>query len=526
MNMAEETKNPFREIVQPFIDLVHAPRALWGINLAYVIEGMVYFGMLGYLAIYFSDFVFRGLPAETADDFSHKMVGVLTAGITLAMVFLGSVADKKGIRFALIAAFVFMLTGRVLISGGPTIFALPPAGLWSPLHLVTMAGILLVVIGYGMYQPAAYAGVRKFTNPTTATMAFAMLYALMNLGGWFPTFAFLLRDEHFLNLGIPGTFWVYTGFTALALLVTMLILTRKTVERAIAKAKEETDRMKEAETREEAEAAKPHVAPPAEQCPVGPERIPMHLPAMVLAMAIAFYLALSDPWGYLLGGAMIVVSVGAALIPPAARWLARHPVADAKFFFFIFALIPVQTLFTYNWFVLPQYISRTYEGWIGEYFEVFSNMNPVLIFIAAPIIAAITVKRKVYNMMILGTFVMAAPAFLLVIGPSFWTLAGYILFMTIGEAMWQPRFLQYAAEIAPEGKTGMYMGVAQLPWFLTKVLVPLLYSGKVIAHYCPSEGPKDTETMWLIFGGIAIMSTIILILGKGWVGRDFKTKAD
>jgi POT family proton-dependent oligopeptide transporter len=38
--------------------------------------------------------------------------------------------------------------------------------------------------------------------------------------------------------------------------------------------------------------------------------------------------------------------------------------------------------------------------------------------------------------------------------------------MTIGEAMWQPRFLQYAAEIAPEGRTGAYMGVAQFPWFL------------------------------------------------------------
>ena len=43
-------KTPWQEISQPFIDLVHAPRALWGINLAYVIEGMVYFGMLGYLA--------------------------------------------------------------------------------------------------------------------------------------------------------------------------------------------------------------------------------------------------------------------------------------------------------------------------------------------------------------------------------------------------------------------------------------------------------------------------------------------
>ena len=57
----------------------------------------------------------------------------------------------------------------------------------SSLQLVTILGMLLVVIGYGMYQPAAYAGVRKFTTPKTAAMGFAMLYALMNLGGWLPS---------------------------------------------------------------------------------------------------------------------------------------------------------------------------------------------------------------------------------------------------------------------------------------------------------------------------------------------------
>ena len=53
----EEQKSPLQEIVQPFIDFAHAPRALWGVNLAYVLEGFVYFGMLGYLAMYFNDFV-------------------------------------------------------------------------------------------------------------------------------------------------------------------------------------------------------------------------------------------------------------------------------------------------------------------------------------------------------------------------------------------------------------------------------------------------------------------------------------
>ena len=518
-------KSVWRELTQPFVDLVYAPRALWGVNLAYMLEGLVYFGMLGYLAMHFSDFIFRGVPHP--DEHSHAMVMVLTAGITISMFVFGFVPDKKGVRFALISAFALLLAGRVLISAAPTVLGLKPAGLWSPLHLVTMGGILLVVLGYGMYQPAAYAAVRQFTTPKTAGMAFAMLYALMNLGGWVPTFAFLLRDDEFAGLGIPGTYWVYTGLTAVALVSTVLLLSRETVDRAIAEAKAETERLKaeaQAEKKPEDESPEGAGAAPAATAG-GSARVPLHLWGLVAAGIGAVLWRVDPPVGYFVAGGIAAAWVTANFFPPVVRWLARHPLADARFFFFIFALIPVQTLFTYNWLILPQYIHRAYEGWVGQYFEIASNANPILIFIAVPVIAALTQKAKVYQMMILGTAVMALPAFVLAIGPYPWTLAIYLLVMTIGEAMWQPRFLQYAAEIAPKGRTGVYMGVAQLPWFLTKLLVPWLYSGWMMDRYCPETGPKNTEFMWLVFGCIAITSPILLTLARGWIGRGMKERA-
>jgi len=479
-------KNPLKEIVQPFIDLVHAPRALWGVNLAYVLEGTAYFGVLSYLAIYFSDYVFRGVPEP--DVPAGLMVGVLTAGITLSMFFLGFVADKFGVRRALIWAFIFLLGGRILIAGAGYTFE--PAGLGSTLHLVTMAGILLIVIGYGMYQPAAYTAVKQFTNPKTAGMAFAMLYALMNLGGWLPSFAFLLRDDDYLGFGIGGVFWVYAAMTVVALFITITFLSKTTVANAIATANAETAAIKAAEKGEDASSASDAV--PAE---TGSEDI-----AESKKGPVGFRANFKD-------------------------WLVNHPFTDPKFTFFIFALIPVQTLFAYNWLVLPVYINRSYSGWIGEYFEIAANFNPILIFIFAPIVAALTQKRKVYNMMIAGTFIMAAPAFFLAFGTNGYLLFAYLLIMTIGEAMWQPRFLQYAAEIAPEGRTGVYMGVAQFPWFLTKLIVPL-YSGTLIAKYVPAEGFKNPEKLWLISACIAMASTVLLVLAKGWIGKDFKTKAD
>jgi len=100
--------------------------------------------------------------------------------------------------------------------------------------------------------------------------------------------------------------------------------------------------------------------------------------------------------------------------------------------------------------------------------------------------------------------------------------------MTIGEAMWQPRFLQWIAEVAPKGMTGLYMGVGQFPWFLTKVIT-VLYSGWFLMHYCPintAPSAMNTQFMWLMYGFIAIISPIGLILVKNWMMKSFKTKAE
>jgi len=522
---SSEQQSPLQQITQPFIDLAHAPRALWGINLAYFLEGWVYFGMLGYLAMHFSDFIFAG--TANPDINSHHMVMVLTAGITISMFFLGSVADKKGVRSTLLMAFGFLLVGRLIWSAAPSVF--PDGGMWSGTHIMTMCGILLVVIGYGMYQPAAYAGVRQFTSPKTAAMGYAMLYALMNLGGWLPSFFSPIRNA----IGISGAFWVYTSITAVAVVVSFLILT-PTVERiAIASAEKEREAEKKADdagkTDEEKAADKTAAAKAAAIEAAGSDRVPPHLYLVLLGVAAACWFLLPT-WMMLdkiLAGVFVLMSVllvaAPSLLGPVARWLANHPLSNTKFFFFIFALIPVQTLFTYNWLILPQYLERAFEGgFVGENFELFANMNPILIFIAVPMITALTMKKKVYSMMIVGTFVMAAPAFLLAFDTSIYTLMGYLLIMTIGEAMWQPRFLQYAAEIAPAGRTGAYMGVAQFPWFLTKMLVPL-YSGHMLQKYVPSEGVRDPETMWLYFAIVAMCSTVLLIVAKSWVGKDFKT---
>jgi hypothetical protein len=66
--------------------------------------------------------------------------------------------------------------------------------------------------------------------------------------------------------------------------------------------------------------------------------------------------------------------------------------------------------------------------------------------------------------------------------------------------------------------------VAQLPWFLTKFLVPLLYSGWVMERFCPASGEKNTATMWLIFGAIAMTTPVMLVVARGWLRGNLEKK--
>ena len=445
----------FHEVTQPFVDLIHASRALWGVNLSYLLEGLTYFGVVGLLAIYFNDYI--GLDDINAGE----MVGFQTAGITLAMLFLGATVDMFGARKSLLISLTVMLVGRVLLAVGPSLTG--THGLWSSAHLVAMGGIIGIVIGYGIYMPACYAAVKYFTTEKTAAMGYAMLYALMNLGGFLPG---LISPPLRRAFGITGVFWVYAAITVLGIIAVAIILTKKAMNDAMQNSGWSKTVNKDA---------------PGEKKTVKEQMV---------------------------------------------YYVKNFPIRDYRFIFFIFILIPVQTLFAHNWLTLPQYFSRAFTGVVQNNFEFFVNFNPILIFILTPMVAALTTKSDTYKMMIIGTFVMASPTFILALGPTIYTAFAYLIIMTIGEAMWQPRFLQWVAEIAPREMTGIYMGLGQFPWFLTKVITSL-YSGWFLMHYCPQGVPPEqmnTETMWLIYGFIAIISPIGLWLAWGWMKKGFKVK--
>ncbi len=513
-----EKKTPGQVIVESMIELgrtfkafFKAPRALWGINLPYIVEGLVYFGFVTILVTFCSE------NLKLSDLHSGWIAGALTGGITFAMLLLGGFSDKLGVRLSLVISLAVMAVGRAIVAFSGTVNL--GSGLWSPMFFAVILGLLFVIVGYGLYQPAAYAGVKRYTNPQTAAIGYAVIYGLMNLGAFASgILSPLIRhafEETLPPNGLAAVVWFYTGLTVLSSAATYFIITRKVDRQAVEQVA--------------AEDPKQETPKPKPEATINNNLLfvlgGLALAAWVFAFAIkAGKIALPSSLGW---GSVIVLMF--LLCAEFLRKRPDHPFWDRHFVFFIFVLVPVQTLFAHTWLTVPIYLQRAFEEGspANRYFEFFSNLNPIIIFVLAPIVAGLTARVNVYKMMIVGTLVMAVPTFLLAFPPSLSLFVVYIVLMSVGEAMWQPRFLQWVAEIAPEGKTGLYMGIGQFPWFLTK-MITASYSGWFLSRYIPDPAlgqPVDSETMWLIYGVIAMVSPVALILAKGWMMKGVKEKA-
>lgn len=392
-----------------------------------------------------------------SDTWAGRVVSFFTMSVTLFMIGVGGAAERAGVRKGILAALALALAGRVAYA-----FAHSAGSARIPVVLI---GLVVVALGEGILQPVAYAGIKQFTDERTSSMGYALMYAAMNLaivviGAISPP----VREHWDAAMkaggslsGVSAVGWACVAISVLCFGLIAVLLTK----------------------RREAETIRPVVHE------TGPKRsIPQRMHA------------------YLIGTKE-----------------APSPFRDARFVFFIFMLLPVRTLFAHQWLTMPNYVLRAYPEAVAAKMEWIVNwVNPLIVFFGVPTITALTKKRDVYTMMIVGTAVSAIPTFLLCLGPKLPILLLYLVIFSIGEALWSARFLEYASELAPEGRVAQYMGLANVPWILAKGTTGL-YSGWMMEHYCPKVGPKDTETMWLIYGLIALTSPIGLVLARGWVKR-------
>jgi MFS family permease len=119
---------------------------------------------------------------------------------------------------------------------------------------------------------------------------------------------------------------------------------------------------------------------------------------------------------------------------------------------------------------------------------------------------------------ILGSFITVISFLLYLIGQGGWVIVIAVLVFSIGEMLASPRSKEYAGNIAPPEKVGMYMGYFYWCVALGNLFGGLL-SGGLYQHFGPVErgGVDNPDVMWVIFAALAMVSVVLLSVYDRWI---------
>jgi len=165
---------------------------------------------------------------------------------------------------------------------------------------------------------------------------------------------------------------------------------------------------------------------------------------------------------------------------------------------------------------LPKYMIREFGEDVPK--GTIYSINPALIIILVPIVTAATTEVPPLNMIHFGAYISAISVFFLVASTSIGACIMFVTVLSIGEAIWSPRLYDYTMSVCREGREGTYMALSSAPLFLAKLPVGFL-SGYLLERYCPEEGERHSQTMWLIIGLMTATSPVLLTVLWGYVSK-------
>jgi hypothetical protein len=86
----------------------------------------------------------------------------------------------------------------------------------------------------------------------------------------------------------------------------------------------------------------------------------------------------------------------------------------------------------------------------------------------------------------------------------------------VGEAFYSPRVYEYAASIAPRGQEASYSSLSYIPLLIGKLITGAAFGG-LLAKYCPEQGTRRPDQMWLIIGLMVLVAPVGLLLLRPFI---------
>lgn len=429
-----------------------------------------------------------------SDQGASVIVGSVWApAMTIFILLAGSMTDAIGLRrtfFIGVAICTFARTAMILTMN-PT--------------LALLCGLLPLAVGEALGTPVLLAATRIYSTTAQRSIAFSIIYALMNVGYFVAGYVFdFIRslDFHLNIAGFQPTPHEQLFAVSLALEILLfptIYFLRRSTEQRHGFSEVASDR----------------------------------------------HSSSSGVWKGIVQGVQKSVYDSVSLF--------RCLIGQSGFYrllvFFLFIGF-LKMIFLLADYVFPKFGDR--EMGLHAPVGKLVGINAIVIIVLAPIVGALTQRIASYRMVIIGSVICAAGVFIMalpadwfvpvangavgaVLGHDYLGLTGtvhpyyimsafYLIVFSVGEAFYSPRVYEYAASIAPPGQEASYGSLAYLPFLFGKLLITS--SGWLLATFCPEQGPRHSGTMWFIFACAASMAPVGLLVFRRYIQVPEAGRAD
>lgn len=417
---------------------------------------------------------------------------VLYWGVTMTIVTLlvGALTDAIGLRRAFFLGIWVCLFARAMM-----VFAPVP---WLALAL----GLFPLAVGEALGTPVLVAAVRKYSTTRQRSMSFSVAYMTMNIGSFAATFIFdwvrrtLGEHGYLAHSWLGDNISTYRTLFLISFAIDLLMIPLVWFMR-----------------------------PDVEVTDEGVRIIP---PAAKTAVTNLW----SAAWRTVHDGGRDAFRLFAGLFQQRGFY---------RLLAFLLLIAFLKLIFMQMYYVYPKFGIRE----LGEGAPVgrLWGINALLVVFLVPVIGALTQRFRAYGMVTLGGVLSAASVFIMTLPPAWFQgladgpfgnwlghyylgltgpvhpyyvmIAIYVIILSFGEAFYSPRVYEYAASIAPKGQEASYGALSYIPFLVAKLLI--VFSGTLLARYCPEHGERHSETLWLFVALAATIAPVGLITLRGLI---------
>ena len=486
---------PAEEIVPPgglggflskFTVLKGARRELW---LTFLIKLLIY---TAYSVTNKTMVLWLSKDLGFSDQAAGALVGwVWAPAMTIFTLLAGSLTDAIGLRrtFFLGVGICTFARSVMILTRNPT--------------AALVCGLLPLAVGEALGTPVLLAATRVYSNTAQRSIAFSIIYALMNVGYLAAGYIFDFIRSLDLHLSISGfqptpheqLFGVSLAFEIL--LFPAIYFLRRSEPRAAPALDRQLTNAQAISDRESAHSS--------------------------------FWTGIARN---IQKGSNDTLALFRRLIGQSGFYRLL------VFFLFIGFL---KAIFLQMDYVFPKFGDR--EMGLNAPVGKLAGINAILIIVLAPVVGALTQRIASYRMVIIGSIICAAGVFIMtlptdwfvpaansvlggalghgylrltgVVHPYYIMSAVYLSVFSVGEAFYSPRVYEYAASIAPPGQEASYGALAYIPFLVGKLLIGT--SGWLLAAFCPEHGECHAGSLWLIFALAASVAPVGLIAFRRYI---------